>query len=879
MTIVMLRVGMMRAAGRLISLFLIVFLGSASTLFAEGRRIALVVGNNDYKFLADLGKATNDARAVGRTLREIGFDVVVEAMDVNLRQLNDKVKEFSETIEEGDTAFLFYAGHGVAVGSVNYLLPTDFPEIDQNEDENVILDEAKSADAIMDAIQERKPATVFVVLDACRENPFKQVAGRSIGRDVGLAGAPPPRGVFMLFSAGARQVALDALSEDDPDENSVFTRKLIPLLKTPGISQVKLAKTLQTEVAMLAKTIDHDQIPSYYDEIPGEVYLNQSEGTGTKTETDVTVDKQDTNRSDVPPVRNQNNAAADWAKIANSKDKAAFEAFLSRYSHDPIYKLLAEAKIAMLVGKPDINVTPTEKVVPEEKITPTERQGFRAHLRSRTAAAEQCYALAGEPGSEPGFAGVIFQKIDVRRAIDACSRAIEQDPADSMLFNMLGRAHDAERNFGEAQRFYQKAVDLGNAFAYANLAWMMIYGNGVAQDTRKGMDMLQELANIGNPYALASLGWIHREGYGGTPRDYGRAFDYYIKAADQDYANAETNVAWFYREGMGVERNYERSFEYYRRAAMKGEVNAMGSLGYALQNGLGVSVNFQEARYWYEKGVEQNDAYSESALAWLYREGKGVPQDYGRALELYRRAAAKNDATAMASLGYMSQNGLGTQVDYREAIQWYEKAASQNDAYALSALGWMYREAIGVPRDYVRSLDYYKRAAELGDLNAMGSLGYALQHGLGTPVNLVEARNWYQKAAERNDAYSMASLAWLYESGNAVPQDYAQAKYWYERAALAGNYYAMGNLSLLIDRGLGTSANPREAARWAMAALAGRDANFVQAMRAGALSYTPAFRREMQRALQERGLYSGALDGVFGSGTAQAIDNLVRFGN
>jgi TPR repeat protein len=874
--------GIMKTAVRFIGLGLFAIGLMTASAYAEGRRVALVVGNNEYESLADLSKATNDARAVGRTLKEIGFDVVIEATDVDLKALNQKVSEFSAKIEEGDTAFFFYAGHGVAVGSVNYLLPADFPEIRENEDENVILDEARSADSIVDAIQRSNPSRVFVILDACRENPFKQAQGRSLGRSVGLANeTAPAKGVFMLFSAGNRQIALDALSETDTDENSVFTRKLIPLLRTPGISQVKLAKTLQTEVAALAKTIDHDQTPSYYDEIPGEVYLNEGGGDNstTKPETDTTTDygaKTETDTSNDPaakiktqvqPARNENNAAADWASIASTNNKAAIEAFLGRYGHDPIYKALAEAKLAMMIGKPDI------------KVKPAAQTGFRPHIRSRTAAADECYTLAGEPGSEPNFVGVLFPAISVQRAIEACTRAMEQDAGDSMLPNMLARAHDTYRIFDEARRHYQHAVDMGNAYAFANLAWMAIYGNGETRDLRKGMDMLQKVANIGNPYALASLGWIYREGYEGTPQDYRTAFDYYVKAADQGYANAEASVGWLYREGRGVDRDYARSAEYYRRAAVKGDVNAMGSLGYALQNGLGVPVNFDEARYWYEQGVAQNDAYSESALAWLYREGKGVPQDYQRALSLYRSAAAKNDVTGMSSLGYMTQNGLGVGIDYREAIQWYEKAAALNDAYSLTSLGYMYREAVGVPRDYAKSLDYYRRGADLGDLNAMGSMGYALQNGLGVPVNLQEARMWYERAAERNDAYSMGSLGWLYESGSGVSQNYQQALYWYERAANAGSYYAMGNLSLLIDRGLGRNSDPREAARWAMSALEGRDPTFINTMKSGAVSYSSEFRREVQRSLQDRGFYSGRLDGAFGNETARAIDNLTRFRN
>jgi TPR repeat protein len=499
---------------------------------------------------------------------------------------------------------------------------------------------------------------------------------------------------------------------------------------------------------------------------------------------------------------------------------------------------------------------------------------FRPNVKSVTPEARQCYSLAAEPGSEPGSDGILFADIPVRQAIDVCTRAATSDPGDSMLHDLVGRANDMDRNYEEARKNYQKAVDLGNSFAYTNMAWLAIYGNGEPQDVAKGMRMMEKAAGAGNAYAQASLGWMYREGYGGITRDYKAAFDWYQKAAAQDYPNAQASVGWLYREGLGVERDYDKSLEFYRKGAAHGDVNAMGSLGYALQNGLGTDVNFEEARRWYEKAIAKNDPYSLSALAWLYREAKGVPQDYGRALELYKRAADLGDVTGMSSLGYMNQYGLGTPVNYNEAIRWYELAIAKNDAYSYSSLGWMYREGVGVARDYDKSLAYYSKGADLGDLNAIGSMGYALQNGLGTPVNLQEARTWYEKGAERNDAYSMASLAWLYENGKGVKQDYIEAKYWYEKAASAGSTYAMGNLSFLYDKGLGTSPDIREAGRLAIASMEGGEAPFITDMKNGAPTFSREFRKEIQRVLRQRGLYSGPIDGVFGATTANAIDKL-----
>jgi formylglycine-generating enzyme required for sulfatase activity len=111
------------------------------------------------------------------------------------------------------------------------------------------------------------------VIDACRDNPFAAVGVRSVGNSRGLARADVPTGVFVLFSAGIGQTALDRLDAADGSPNSVFTRTLVPLLRQPGISHVAFAKRVQTEVRRLAASVRHQQQPAFYDQIDGEIVL------------------------------------------------------------------------------------------------------------------------------------------------------------------------------------------------------------------------------------------------------------------------------------------------------------------------------------------------------------------------------------------------------------------------------------------------------------------------------------------------------------------------------------------------------------------------------------------------------------------------------
>src|SRR4030095_6349520 len=90
------------------------------------KRVALVVGNNDYRNVPKLQKAVNDARTMGDTLKQLGFTVMV-AENQNRQAFSQTLLAFDRAVDAGDTAFFFYAGHGFEIAGQNFLLPTDVP--------------------------------------------------------------------------------------------------------------------------------------------------------------------------------------------------------------------------------------------------------------------------------------------------------------------------------------------------------------------------------------------------------------------------------------------------------------------------------------------------------------------------------------------------------------------------------------------------------------------------------------------------------------------------------------------------------------------------------------------------------------------------------
>lgn len=253
-------------------LVLLLLFSTVGASAQEQRRLALVIGNNAYENIPRLEKAVNDAEAIARRLTGLGFTVTL-AKDIGRRATSRAVLEFEKQIGEGDLALFYYAGHGYSVSGQDFLLPVDIPQAEPG-DESMFQDEAFQTNDLADRFLRAGAKTAVLILDACRNNPFEQPGKRSIGGSSGLANQPLGEGIFVLYSAGQYQAALDGLGAGDDNPNSVFTRSLLKEMDRPNASIVDIAKATQIDVRDLAAGVGHKQIPSYYDQILGKVVLN-----------------------------------------------------------------------------------------------------------------------------------------------------------------------------------------------------------------------------------------------------------------------------------------------------------------------------------------------------------------------------------------------------------------------------------------------------------------------------------------------------------------------------------------------------------------------------------------------------------------------------
>jgi formylglycine-generating enzyme required for sulfatase activity len=259
---------------QLISVASLALMWALTPAHAE-KRVALVIGNDRYANLAaneQLQKAVNDARAVSGALRQIGFEVI-PGENLGRQAMLARLDETAQRLSTGDTVFFFFAGHGVAVDGLNYILPADVPVVGTGQITSLTGASIREED-IAAALMRTGARVAVVVLDACRNNPFTSAGTRGVGGERGLAPHEPPSGVFTLYSAGRGERALDVLYDGDRNPNSVFTRVLLPALARADLDLPGLAVEVREEVVRLARTVNHVQRPSYYDEtIGGRVYL------------------------------------------------------------------------------------------------------------------------------------------------------------------------------------------------------------------------------------------------------------------------------------------------------------------------------------------------------------------------------------------------------------------------------------------------------------------------------------------------------------------------------------------------------------------------------------------------------------------------------
>jgi uncharacterized caspase-like protein len=240
---------------------------------AAGRRVALVIGNGAYANVKALPNPPNDARAIAKSLRAIGF-AVSEGIDFDRATMQKVTRDFLREAARAQIAVVYYAGHGVQISGRNYLIPVDA----KREPGHNITETMIDLDTILAALDD-PVRTNILIFDACRNNPLEpQAASNTVDRAIaagpGLAapaalgsGATLGAGTLIAFATAPGQVALDGEGAKSP-----FSAALSLHIGTPGLDVQQMLTRVRAEVVAVTQK---KQVPWSNSSLLGEVYLAQ----------------------------------------------------------------------------------------------------------------------------------------------------------------------------------------------------------------------------------------------------------------------------------------------------------------------------------------------------------------------------------------------------------------------------------------------------------------------------------------------------------------------------------------------------------------------------------------------------------------------------
>lgn len=327
----------MRYLTLILSLICMVF--TAHSAKAD-RRVAFVVGNGAYKNVQALPNPPIDAKSMASVLRNVGFEVV-EGTNLTRDKMTERLLEFGKKAQGADVAVFFYAGHGIAIGGTNYLLPID---ADIKSEMDVKLGAAINIDLTLDqTMSDAKVKLVF--LDACRDNPFaakikSNSATRSVSVQTGLAEMKSGEGTLIAFATGPGQTALDG----QEGTNSPFTRALMANIATPG---VEIQQAMTKVRAQVNEETHKGQLPWGHTNLIGSVYLNPTSAPAAEP----------TAASPSTPAAVASSSASSevevefWRSVKESNKPEELNAYLTNYPNGQ-FKSLALARIASLQDGP-----------------------------------------------------------------------------------------------------------------------------------------------------------------------------------------------------------------------------------------------------------------------------------------------------------------------------------------------------------------------------------------------------------------------------------------------------------------------------------------------------------------------------------------------
>ncbi len=236
---------------------------SLSAVIGRAERLALVIGNNAYEE-SPLTNPVNDANDMTAALEQLGFSVNTQT-NITQQEMEEAIRDFTGGLKPTDTALFYFSGHGAQVDGINYLVPVGARIVSEQD----IKYKSVAAEIVLDYLERAGSKLNIVILDACRDNPFKGFRSTRGG----LAMMTSPTGTLIGYATAPGTVAYDG-----PGKNSPYTKHLLQAMSTPGLRIEDVFK--QARVGVMVET-DSKQVPWESSSLIGDFYFDAADRDGT----------------------------------------------------------------------------------------------------------------------------------------------------------------------------------------------------------------------------------------------------------------------------------------------------------------------------------------------------------------------------------------------------------------------------------------------------------------------------------------------------------------------------------------------------------------------------------------------------------------------
>ncbi|KAG2373138.1 hypothetical protein C9374_012870 [Naegleria lovaniensis] len=514
---------------------------------------------------------------------------------------------------------------------------------------------------------------------------------------------------------------------------------------------------------------------------------------------------------------------------------------------------IVELLIEMLKSKPTDRIT-TSQIL--NRIALYQQYQYDHKLDQHCSSTSQP-SSTWHVGLVQNFLGDMYHRNDEEssKALEWYMKAADNGNAQAQfaLAEMYEKGQGIEVDIHQAKSWYEKSAVGGHAQAQYKagvfcefdgthkkaMDWFLkAAGQGIvdaqyrlgvlywkSDDEKQAIRWLTEAASQSHIEAMEYIGDIYD-----SKQEYEKALEWYEKCSGTQHV--QFKIATIFKYGL---QNECKAFEWYLKSAENGHPNGQYSLGDCYRNGSGVSQDFHKAMEWYEKSANQGfylaqkelgNIYENASqqfcseadfeLGILYERGQdGIGQDITKALDYFNKAAKSENSKSQLHLGQLYEHGHLVQQDISQALYWYEKAANNDNKHAQFLLGRMYEAGVHVNRDLEQALNWYDRAST--NFNVVANLHkYLLQRNLQQYSTLTSTHEDFDFSDEMINKYmDISEMATSDVASEVVPHcsysTYFNSLKWNEELAQKGNHFAQHNLGYLYWKGIGVEKHIQKA--------------------------------------------------------------------